>query len=89
MHTTRAIILDDDGTPISGANPFPVDVVGTPEVKVTGPVDEYGQLDAGQQFILLRLDELIAIQKGMLALLEAAFEDGISGRDMEFNDELN
>ena len=48
-----------------------------PEVDVTGV-----------EFKLLsgKIDDLIAVQQGMLSLLEAAFEDGISGRTLDSGD---
>ena len=35
------------------------------------------------ELIAAQMGELITIQKGMLKLLEAAFEDGVSGRELE------
>lgn len=38
--------------------------------------------DLNVALLNIKLDELIVIQKGMLKLLEAAFEDGLSGREI-------
>ena len=51
---------------------------GTTEVEVTGPINDYGHLDTGQAIVCVKLDELISLQKGILRLLEVAFEDGLS-----------
>ena len=48
-----------------------------PEVNVTG---------VELKFLSGKIDDLISVQRGMLSLLEAAFEDGISGRTIEDGD---
>ena len=47
---------------------------GTQVVKMEEPFNEYGQLDAGQQIVVMRLEELIELQKGLMRMAADAWD---------------